>query len=123
MNDKLIYDHRFDNLEIEDLAAIDCVKERLLDVIAAGILEEEYVTFDQLQEEFSCSKYQISKYLEQIGAKPFGELKNVLESGKRMRGVGKLVFKKSVVDEVLELTKQDIDMEAIMASAKETIES
>lgn len=117
MSIELVYDLRFDDVEIEDVNFADCVKDRLEDVLALNIPRDDYVTIEDLEEEFSVSRYQVTKYLEQLGAEPFGELKNYTEEGRRTRGVGKVVYRKSVVDDIKNLTSTRVDVAAIKAQA------
>jgi hypothetical protein len=59
----------------------------------------------------------------QVGAQPIGELININESGKRMRGVGKLVYCPSVIEEITELIESEEDLDAMKANAKRILES
>lgn len=118
----LTYDNRFDRAVLVDLGAEDCSKDRLRDVLAEGVDPSEYVTQDELQEHFSLSRYQISNFLKEISAEPIGELKNYDESGRRLRGVGKHVYDRSVIEQIEKLTASTIDIEEIKRRALLQIE-
>ena len=120
---KLIYDTRFDNLEIENVEKDQCQKPKLLDVVRGGLSPTEYITLSNLQKHFRISRYHITNYLTEINAKAIGELININESGKRMRGVGKLVYSPSVIDDITALIESEDDLEAMKAIAKEIRES
>jgi len=115
---QITYDFRFDSIEILDVCFHDCVKDRLEDVLASSVPREDYVTIEDLQKAFGgISRYQVGRYLEQVGAKPFGELKNYRDDGSRERGVGKVVYKKEVVPLIREAANQMVDVASIKADA------
>jgi hypothetical protein len=98
-----LHDSRFDNIEFEHANFEDLVKEKTLDVIDADLPETSYVTFEELQEEFGISRYQIVNTLKQLGFEPIGIKKNMI-NGKRLRGVGKVVFDSIVIEKIYEAT-------------------
>lgn len=106
----------FDNIVIENADPDDFKKQRATDVLEAGFSENNYVSYEQLEERFGLSHYQISKCLEKIGAQPIGVKKSVV-NGKRLRGPGKHVFGSNVIEEIDSLLHKDVDVEAIKALA------
>lgn len=112
-----LYDSKFDSLVIETGEFEDFVKNKKLDVLDEGMPEGSYVTLLQLQEEFDISRYQIINTLKKIGAKPIG-IKNNIVNGKRMRGVGKVVYDVSVIEQIYEATPID----DILAEARAILE-
>jgi len=111
-----LYDPIFDNLVVEQAVLTDFKKVEAVDVIKLGLEEEQYITYEQLEEYFGLSQYQIFSYLEQIGAKPIGIKKNIVD-GKRLRGVGKHVFAIEVVERIEEVLHSDINVLEIKAMA------
>lgn len=117
------YDNRFDEIGLEDLASEDCKKARLLDVLEASLDPDSYVTLDQIQEYFGkITRYQVNQYLKELGAEPIGQLPNVDENGKRKRGVAKVVYSASVIDDIESLTTATINVEEIKRKAMQMLE-
>lgn len=117
------YDNRFNTIGFEDLASEDCRKDRLLNVLEANLDPSSYVTLNQIQEHFGkITRYQVNQYLRQVGAEPIGQLPNVDESGKRSRGVAKIVYSVSVIEEIQSLTTATINVEEIKRKAMEILE-
>lgn len=117
----LVYDNRFDEVEVVPLTEAPR-KEKLVDVLAVGLPRDSYVTMEDLERTFSISNYHVRKYLKRLGIEAFGEQKNVKEDGTRTRGVGKKVYRNSVVDDIRELLNATIDVERFQEEAREILE-
>lgn len=115
------YDDRFDGVVVEALPE-DFQKEKLVDVREVGLPRDSYVTMEDLERKFSISNYHVRKYLKRLGIEAFGELKNVKQDGSRTRGVGKKVYRSSVVDDIQELLNATIDIERYQEEARRTLE-
>lgn len=115
------YDDRFDSVALEPLPE-GPTEEKLVDVIELGLARNSYVTMQELEKEFSISNYHVRKYLRRLNIKPFGELKNLKEDGKRKRGIGKHVYRSSVIDDIKELLAATIDTEKFREQARKTLE-
>lgn len=115
------YDSRFDNVVVTALPS-NFNKQKLTDVLEAGLPRESYVTMEELERTFSISNYHVKRYLATLGAEAFGELKNFKEDGRRERGIGKKVYRSSVVSDIKELLVATIDTEQYRTEARETLE-
>jgi hypothetical protein len=112
------YDNRFDNVAILDVAAEECVRDRLPSIANSQMPMGNFVTpLAELEDTFKVSRYQLSKLLDQIRAEPCGEIYNYNSNGTRKRGVGKVVYNKTVVDEIEKLTSAKVDVAAMKAKA------
>lgn len=116
----LVYDNRFDGVTVGPLPQ-GFRKEKLVDVREVGLPRDSYVTMEDLEREFSISNYHVRKYLKQLGIEAFGELKNVKPDGTRTRGVGKRVYRSSVVDDIKELLTATIDIERLKEEARRAL--
>ena len=112
-----LHDSRFDDIEIEIANIEDFVKEKVFDVVDANILESSYVTLSELQEEFGVSRYQIVGTLKDLGVTPIGVKKNIVD-GKRLRGVGKIVYDVGVIEKIYSA----IPIEDIKEKARQMLE-
>lgn len=117
----MIYDTRFDQIVIETAEATELSRNRLIDVVAAGIPRENYHTLGDLEEAFMLSRYQLKKLMIQVDAQPFGELITLDKEGNRGRGVGKVVYHPDVMDELRELAGSEIDVAAIKTNAEQML--
>jgi transcriptional antiterminator len=106
---------------IENCSADIFVKNKKVDVIQVGIKEDDYVSMQELQDTFGISRYHLVKYLKDIGASPLGERKNYID-GKRTRGVGKVVYPRSVLSEVKDFLSEQSDVESIKQMARKILE-
>jgi len=111
-----LYDSRFDLLELEYADISIFKRKQAFDVLDANLKEDSYVTLEELQEEFSVSRYQIVEKLKKLGALPIGIKKNVL-NGKRMRGVGKIVYDIGII----KLIYEDTPIEDIKEKARQLL--
>jgi len=116
----IIYDDRFDAVAVEPLEGFR--KERLIDVLQAGLDRSTYVTMEDIENEFSVSNYHVRTYLKKLGVSPIGELKNVGAGGVRKRGIGKLVYRASVISEIQELLGANIDISKYQEEARKILE-
>lgn len=111
-----LYDPIYDNLVIEE-GNLDCFKkQKVFDVIDAGVPKDSYVTYEELESHFGLSHYQILNCLEKINARPLGIKKNIV-NGKRSRGVGKFVFDRKVIEDINISLQDSIDINKIKAMA------
>lgn len=111
------FDDRFNDLCIEISDVEECEKDKLLNVLEAGISPDKYITMEQLQQEFSLPRYEITKRIKKLGAQPIGMLINVGDDGRRKRGVGKYVYDIAIVDEIRDYITGEIDMDEIKRKA------
>lgn len=112
-----LYDPRFKDIKLEYEKFEKFKKEKTLDVIDANINEEAYITLERLQEMFGVSRYQIVKTLKDLNQKPLGVRKNIV-NGKRLRGVGKIVYDSEVVQKIYDA----IPVEKIKEEARRILE-
>lgn len=115
------YDTRFDNVRISILEEYQAPK--LIDVIDAGMNRDEYVTIEDIKAKFSISAYHVRAYLNKLGALPFGQLKNIKEDGSRTRGVGKVVYRASIIDDVNQMLNDSINISKYHEDAKKKLEN
>jgi len=106
----IVYDSRFDDIKVKSLV-YNAEVGKLVDIRKEGIGTSEYVTMGDLEVKFSASPYHIKKYLKRLGVAPFGEVKNVNEDGSPMRGVGKVAYRVSVVEEINQLLSLTVDLD------------
>jgi hypothetical protein len=111
------YDGRFDSIVVATQDVSDFGKQKKPNVLASGEPLDNFVTLAELEEHFQVSRYQLGKLLEKVQAEPCGEVYNYTSEGKRSRGVGKVVYNKSVVDDIEKLTTATVDVAAMKAKA------
>lgn len=109
------------DISIESCSIDVFVKNKKIDVVQVGIKEDDYVSMQELQDTFGISRYHLVKYLKEISATPIGERKNYID-GKRTRGVGKVVYPRSVLQEVRDFLSEQSDIEAIKQMARKILE-
>lgn len=108
------------DISICDISAF--IKSKKIDVVENGMNEGLYVSMQELQDTYGISRYHLVKYLKAIGANPIGEKKNYID-GKRTRGVGKIVYPRSVLNDVRIFLSEQSDIEAIKKMAREILEN
>lgn len=98
------------------------VKEKKLDVIEAGLTEEDYISMQDLEKTFMISRYQLTKYLDQLGIVPLGHYVNYV-NGKRSRGSGKTVYARTAITQIKDLLSKQANIIAIKRLAQKILDS
>lgn len=105
----------FGSIKIKDVTRL-IQEKKLKNVLALQIPATEYCTFEDLQNIFNISRFQIAKYLKKINVSPFGELRN-MENGRYTRGVGRVVFNASIISQLKELVSNSVDTKTVKDEA------
>lgn len=109
------------DIDFESCANSSLVKEKVTEITDDSFKSGEFITMQELQDSFGISRYQLVRYLKDIGAAPLGEKKNY-KNGKRTRGVGKVVYQHDVLDKIQDLLNSQTDVDAIKRMAQQILD-